>query len=189
MPYLHLPVQAGSNRVLKAMNRRHRRDDYLRLVERLRRARPDLALSGDFIVGFPGETDEDFEETIRLVEEVRYAQAFSFKYSARPGTPAAEAKDQVAEQVKSERLTRLQGLLSKQQSEFNAAMLGREIEVLLEKPGKLPGQLVGKSPWLQAVHVDGPVSWTGAIVAVTVERIGANTLFGAVPGVAERAVA
>jgi tRNA-2-methylthio-N6-dimethylallyladenosine synthase len=190
MPYLHLPVQSGSDRVLKAMNRRHKRDFYLRLVERLRRARPDLALSGDFIVGFPGETDADFKDTMRLVEEIGYAQAYSFKYSPRPGTPAAR-EEQVPETAKSERLTRLQALLGKQQTAFNAAMLGREVDVLLEKPGKRPGQLVGRSPWLQAVHVDAPASLVGSVVSATIGRIGANSLFGALSPAfeLERAVA
>jgi tRNA-2-methylthio-N6-dimethylallyladenosine synthase len=150
MPYLHLPVQAGSDRILKAMNRKHRRADYLRLVEALRRARPDLALSGDFIVGFPGESDSDFEDTLQLVQEVGYAQAYSFKYSPRPGTPAATHAEQVPEPVKAERLARLQTLLADQQTAFNRSMLGRRMAVLLEKPGKRTGQLAGKSPWLQA---------------------------------------
>ena len=177
MPYLHLPVQSGSDRVLAAMNRRHDRAFYLALVERLRTARPDLALSGDFIVGFPGETDADFEDTMRLVEEVGYASAFSFKYSPRPGTPAAEMT-QVEEAVKAERLARLQALITEQQQRFNANMRGLTIDVLLEKPGKLPGQLVGKSPWLQAVQVDAPVDMMGEIVSVSVERAGSHSLFG-----------
>jgi tRNA-2-methylthio-N6-dimethylallyladenosine synthase len=178
MPYLHLPVQAGSDRVLKAMNRRHRAADYLKLVERLRRARPDIALSGDFIVGFPGEEEADFAATLRLVEAVGYAQAYSFKYSPRPGTPAAEMA-QAPEAVKAERLSRLQALLGRQQVVFNAAMLGRRTEVLLEKPGKRPGQLVGRSPWLQAVQVDASPTLIGSLAEVTIERIGSNSLFGA----------
>ena len=181
MPYLHLPVQAGSDRVLSAMNRKHDRAFYLRLVERLRDARPDLALSGDFIVGFPGETDADFEDTMRLIEDVRYASAFSFKYSPRPGTPAAEM-EQVPEPVKAERLARLQARISAQEQAFNAGMRGRTIEVLLEKPGKHPGQLVGKSPWLQAVQVDAPAELLGAIVSVTVDRVGTHSLFGRLAG-------
>jgi tRNA-2-methylthio-N6-dimethylallyladenosine synthase len=181
MPYLHLPVQSGSDRVLKAMNRKHGRDTYLRLVARLRQARPDLALSGDFIVGFPGETDADFEETLRLVEEVGYAQAYSFKYSPRPGTPAADRTEQVPEVVKAARLQRLQALLTGQQAAFNAAMLGRTIDILLEKPGRRPGQLTGRSPRLQAVPVDAPASMIGSVVSVVVERIGSNSLFGAFP--------
>ncbi len=183
MPYLHLPVQSGSDRILKAMNRRHRAADYLGLVDRLRAARPDLALSGDFIVGFPGETDEDFEATMRLVETVGYAQAYSFKYSPRPGTPAADAQDQVDEAVKAERLARLQALLGEQQTAFNAAMRGRTIDVLLEKPGREPGQLTGRSPWLQAVQVDAPAEMIGTIASVTVDRIGSNSLFGTLAGV------
>jgi tRNA-2-methylthio-N6-dimethylallyladenosine synthase len=188
MPYLHLPVQSGSDRVLAAMNRRHDRAFYLKLVERLREARPDLALSGDFIVGFPGESDADYEDTMRLIEEVRYASAFSFKYSPRPGTPAAEM-DQVPEPVKTERLTRLQALVNEQQRAFNAGMAGLTVDVLLEKPGKLPGQLVGKSPWLQAVQVDAPAHLLGAIVPVTIERMGAHSLFGTLAGARARAIA
>jgi tRNA-2-methylthio-N6-dimethylallyladenosine synthase len=178
MPYLHLPVQSGSDRILRGMNRKHRRVDYFRLVERLRKARPDLALSGDFIVGFPGETDADFDDTLRLVETVGYASAFSFKYSPRPGTPAATADAQVPEPVKAERLARLQALLKAQQDAFNSGMLGRRMDVLLEKPGRRPGQLTGKSPWLQAVQVDAPASLLGSIVNVAIDRIGSNSLFG-----------
>jgi tRNA-2-methylthio-N6-dimethylallyladenosine synthase len=188
MPYLHLPAQSGSDRVLAAMSRRHRRDEYLRLVERLRRARPDLALSGDFIVGFPGETDADFRETMRLVDEVRYAQAYSFKYSPRPGTPAAEAAEQVPDAVKAERLTELQALLSAQQAAFNRAMLGRTMDVLLEKPGRRPGQLAGRSPWLQAVQVEAPGDRLGSIISVTIEDVGSNSLFGALQDERSRAV-
>jgi tRNA-2-methylthio-N6-dimethylallyladenosine synthase len=190
MPYLHLPVQAGSTRVLQAMNRGHDRAFYLRLVERLRKARPDLALSGDFIVGFPGETEADFSETLSLVEEVQYASAYSFKYSPRPGTPAAEM-EQVPDDEKSERLQRLQALLSKQQAAFNARMRGLEIDVLFEKPGKHPGQIVGRSPWLQAVQVDAPREMIGTIAPVAIEAIGANSLFGALTDASmrERAIA
>ncbi|MCY6382762.1 tRNA (N6-isopentenyl adenosine(37)-C2)-methylthiotransferase MiaB [Hoeflea prorocentri] len=177
MPYLHLPVQAGSDAVLKAMNRRHTADDYLRLVERIRSARPDIALSGDFIVGFPGESDADFEDTLRLIETVRYAQAFSFKYSPRPGTPGAEREDQVAEDVKSQRLERLQALLRKQQTDFAQSCVGTEIDLLLEKPGKLPGQLIGRSPWLQPVIVDANSSQIGEIIRVRITQAGANSLF------------
>jgi tRNA-2-methylthio-N6-dimethylallyladenosine synthase len=183
MPYLHLPVQSGSDAVLKAMNRRHGRDDYLRLVERLRRARPDLALSGDFIVGFPGESDADFEATLSIVEEVGYASAFSFKYSPRPGTPAATASDQVPEAVKAERLARLQALLHRQQTAFNAGMIGREIDVLLENSGKRSGQLTGKSPWLQAVQVDAPAELLGSLASVVIDAIGSNSLFGSLTDV------
>ena len=154
MPYLHLPVQAGSDRVLKAMNRRHTAAQYRALVDRIREARPDIALSGDFIVGFPGETAADFEETLALVRAVTYAQAFSFKYSPRPGTPAAESALQVPEDEKSERLQRLQALLTEQQAGFAASLVGREIDLLVEKPGRQPGQHVGRSPWLQPVIVD-----------------------------------
>jgi tRNA-2-methylthio-N6-dimethylallyladenosine synthase len=182
MPYLHLPVQSGSDAILKAMNRRHVGEDYLKLVERLRAARPDLALSGDFIVGFPGESDADFEATMRMVEKVGYAQAYSFKYSPRPGTPAADSDDQVDETVKSERLARLQALLTKQQKSFNAAMQGRTIDVLLEKPGRETGQLTGRSPWLQPVQVNAPASAVGSIVSVYIDRIDANSLFGTIVG-------
>jgi tRNA-2-methylthio-N6-dimethylallyladenosine synthase len=182
MPYLHLPVQSGSDRILAAMNRKHSTDDYRRLVEKLRQARPDLALSGDFIVGFPGESEADFSQTMRLVADIGYAQAYSFKYSPRPGTPAAGAPDQVPEPVKAERLQALQELLQAQQSAFNGAMNGRTLDVLLEKPGRRPGQLVGRSPWLQAVHVDAPAERIGAIVPVRIETIGANSLFGSLTG-------
>ncbi len=190
MPYLHLPVQSGSDRVLAAMNRKHDRAFYLQLVERLRAARPDLALSGDFIVGFPGETDEDFDHTMQLIEKVRYASAFSFKYSPRPGTPAAE-REQVPDVVKAERLTRLQALIAEQQRDFNAGMRGLTTDVLLEKPGKHPGQLVGKSPWLQAVQVDAPRALLGEIVTVTITGIGTHSLYGALAdgNAHERAIA
>jgi len=177
MPYLHLPVQAGSDRVLKAMNRRHTAADYLRLVERIRRARPDIALSGDFIVGFPGETDADFEDTLRLVEAVRYAQAFSFKYAPRPGTPGAERPDHVPEAVKSERLERLQALLRSHQRDFAEKCVGKVVDILLEKPGRRPGQLIGRSPWLQPVILDAKSSQIGDIVEVRIVRTGANSLF------------
>ncbi|CDM56148.1 MULTISPECIES: tRNA (N6-isopentenyl adenosine(37)-C2)-methylthiotransferase MiaB [Rhizobium] len=177
MPYLHLPVQAGSDRILKAMNRRHTAAEYLMLVERIRTARPDIALSGDFIVGFPGETDQDFEDTLRLVEEVRYAQAFSFKYSTRPGTPGAELKDQVPEEIKAKRLERLQALLLKQQQEFAGSCVGKTIELLLEKPGRMPGQLIGRSPWLQSVNVDAKELQIGDIINVRITGTGTNSLF------------
>jgi tRNA-2-methylthio-N6-dimethylallyladenosine synthase len=177
MPYLHLPVQAGSDRILKAMNRRHTGQEYLRLIERIRSARPDIALSGDFIVGFPGETDADFEDTLRLVETVRYAQAFSFKYSTRPGTPGADLGSQVADAVKAERLERLQALLLRQQHEFAEACVGRTIDILLEKPGRMPGQLIGRSPWLQSVNVDAVSSQIGDIISVRIVGTGPNSLF------------
>ncbi|MDB2668300.1 tRNA (N6-isopentenyl adenosine(37)-C2)-methylthiotransferase MiaB [Alphaproteobacteria bacterium] len=153
MPYLHLPVQAGSDKILEAMNRKHSAADYLELVAKFRAARPDLALSSDFIVGFPGETDDDFDATIALVEAVNYAQAYSFKYSPRPGTPAAEQEDQVEESVKNLRLQRLQALLNVQKRAFNEAQLGRVLPVLFDKPSKKPGQMSGRSPYLQTVHV------------------------------------
>ncbi len=152
MPFLHLPVQAGSDRVLKAMNRSHTRDSYLRILDRVRAARPDIALSGDFIVGFPGETDAEFEETLKLVDTVGYAQAFSFKYSPRPGTPAADMAGEVPMAVMDERLQRLQAALFRDQHAFNAAAVGRTCRVLVERKGRLPGQMLGKSPWLQSVH-------------------------------------
>jgi tRNA-2-methylthio-N6-dimethylallyladenosine synthase len=180
MPYLHLPVQSGSNRILKAMNRRHTTAEYLALIARIRAARPDIALSGDFIVGFPGETDEDFEDTLRLVEDVRYAQAFSFKYSTRPGTPGAELKDQVPEEIKAERLERLQALLLKQQHEFAETCVGKVVDVLLEKPGRMPGQIIGRSPWLQSVNVDAKASQIGDIINVRIIGTSTNSLFGEV---------
>ena len=177
MPYLHLPVQAGSDRILKAMNRRHKAADYLKLVERIRAVRPDMAMSGDFIVGFPGETDADFEATLELVRTVQYAQAFSFKYSPRPGTPGADMADHVAEAVKDERLQRLQALLGEQQQDFTAAMAGRTISALIDKPGRQPGQLVGRSPWLQPVIVDETAGEIGDIIDVRITRTGRNSLF------------
>lgn len=177
MPYLHLPVQSGSDRILKAMNRRHTAAEYLLLIERIRRARPDIALSGDFIVGFPGETEQDFEDTLDLVRKVQYAQAFSFKYSTRPGTPGAELKDQVPEEIKVERLERLQALLLKQQQEFAQSCIGKVIDLLLEKPGRMPGQLIGRSPWLQSVNVDAKASQIGDIIRVRITGTGTNSLF------------
>jgi tRNA-2-methylthio-N6-dimethylallyladenosine synthase len=180
MPYLHLPVQSGSDRVLKAMNRRHTAADYLRLVERIRAARPDIAMSGDFIVGFPGETDADFEATLRLVREVGYAQAFSFKYSRRPGTPGADMDDQVPESEKDERLQRLQALLAEQQHEFAVSLVGREVGMLIEKPGREPGQQVGRSPWLLPVIVDEKAGEIGDIVKVRITKAGRNCLHAVV---------
>ncbi|MFU0506808.1 tRNA (N6-isopentenyl adenosine(37)-C2)-methylthiotransferase MiaB [Pseudaminobacter sp. NGMCC 1.201702] len=177
MPYLHLPVQSGSDRMLKAMNRKHSAADYLRLIERIRNARPDIAMSGDFIVGFPGETEADFEATMQLVRNVGYAQAFSFKYSPRPGTPGAELKDQVEEPVKDERLQRLQGLLMDQQSGFVASLVGRTIEALIEKPGRQAGQIVGRSPWLQPVILDEKAGRIGDIVNARIMRTGHASLF------------
>ncbi|MEM6668707.1 MAG: tRNA (N6-isopentenyl adenosine(37)-C2)-methylthiotransferase MiaB [Pseudomonadota bacterium] len=177
MPYLHLPVQAGSDRVLKAMNRKHTRDDYHRLIERIRNAQPDLALSGDFIVGFPGETDADFQETMSLVRDIGYAQAFSFKYSPRPGTPAAEGA-QVPEEAKAARLAELQDLLSAQQIAFNQSCIGQTLPVLLEKPGKEAGQLVGRSPFLQPTHVQASAEQVGRIVAAEIVGATKNSLAG-----------
>lgn len=182
MPYLHLPVQSGSDRILKAMNRRHTAAEYLALIERIRAVQPDLALSGDFIVGFPGETDEDFEDTMRLVEAVGYAQAFSFKYSTRPGTPGAELGDQVPEDVKAKRLEKLQALLFSQQRAFAESCVGREIDLLLEKAGRMPGQLVGRSPWLQPVNVDAKASQIGDIIKVRIIKAGPNSLFAEMIG-------
>jgi len=180
MPYLHLPVQSGSDRILKAMNRRHTAAEYIALVERIRAARPDIAMSGDFIVGFPGETDADFEATMALVETVRYAQAYSFKYSTRAGTPGADLPDQVDEAVKTVRLARLQDLLLKQQHEFAEACVGKTIDLLLEKPGRMPGQLIGRSPWLQSVNVDAKTSQIGDIIKVRITATGPNSLFAEV---------
>jgi len=179
MPYVHLPVQSGSNRILATMNRRHTRKDYFTVIRRLRDARSDLALSSDFIVGFPGETEADFRDTLALVEDVGFAGAFSFMYSPRPGTPAAEMADQVPQEEKAERLQRLQALITRQQRAFNARHAGCELDILLEKPGKLPGQLVGKSPYLQAVQVMAPHSAIGSIARVTITEVGSNSLFGA----------
>ncbi|KQS65312.1 (dimethylallyl)adenosine tRNA methylthiotransferase [Rhizobium sp. Leaf371] len=177
MPYLHLPVQSGSDRILKAMNRRHTAAEYVALVERIRRAQPDLALSGDFIVGFPGETDADFEDTLNLVRTIGYAQAFSFKYSTRPGTPGADLKDQVPEDIKAKRLETLQALLIEQQRAFNESCIGRTIDLLLEKPGRMPGQLIGRSPWLQSVNVDAKGVEIGDIIKVRITAAGPNSLF------------
>jgi tRNA-2-methylthio-N6-dimethylallyladenosine synthase len=178
MPYVHLPVQSGSDRILEAMNRKHTRSDYLAAIGRLRAARDDLAFTSDFIVGFPGETEQDFADTLMLVEEVGYASAYSFSYSARPGTPAAELPGQVPEADKSERLQRLQALITRQWQAFNASFVGRTLDILLEKPGKLAGQLVGRSPYSQSVQVMAPAGMIGQIVPVAIEDVGTNTLFG-----------
>lgn len=178
MPYVHLPVQAGSDRMLKAMNRKHTAADYLDIVKRLRAARPDVAMSSDFIVGFPGETDADFEETLALAREVGFASSFSFKYSPRPGTPGAERDDQIDEAVKRERLAVLQALLETQRQAFNSATVGRTVDVLFEKPGRHPGQIAGKSPYLQAVHIEAPVGLIGEIKAVEIVAAGPNSLAG-----------
>ncbi|MEM9784254.1 MAG: tRNA (N6-isopentenyl adenosine(37)-C2)-methylthiotransferase MiaB, partial [Pseudomonadota bacterium] len=176
MPYLHLPVQAGSDRILKAMNRKHTAADYVAVIDRIRAARPDLALSGDFIVGFPGETGADFEATLALVEQVGYAQAYSFKYSPRPGTPAATMGAQVEEEVKTARLQQLQALLNAQQIAFNRSKIGCEMDLLIEKPGRRDGQMVGRSPWLQAVHLDAPADSIGRMVRVAITGAGPNSL-------------
>lgn len=177
MPYLHLPVQSGADRILKAMNRRHTAKDYLALLDRIRTARPDIALSGDFIVGFPGETEADFEATMELVRQVNYASAFSFKYSPRPGTPGAEMPDHVPETVKDERLQRLQALLLKQQQDFGTSLVGSIIDTLIEKPGRQAGQKVGRSPWLQPVIVDEKAGEIGDIIQVRITKTGYNSLF------------
>jgi tRNA-2-methylthio-N6-dimethylallyladenosine synthase len=180
MPYLHLPVQSGSDRILDAMNRGHTGDAYRRLVDRIRAARPDIALSSDFIVGFPGETEGDFADTMRLVADIGFASAFSFKYSPRPGTPAAESGDQVPEDARSERLQRLQALLEAQRQAFNHGTVGRSIDVLIEKPGRHPGQLAGKSPYLQPVQFETDAYRIGDVVPVRIVRAGSNSLFGEV---------
>lgn len=177
MPFLHLPVQAGNDRILKAMNRSHSRDSYLRILDRVRAARPDIALSGDFIVGFPGETEEEFRDTLSLVDAVGHAQCFSFKYSPRPGTPAAEMDGAVPEEVMDDRLQRLQAALNRDQAAFNAATLGRRCTVLIERKGKLPGQMLGKSPWLQSVHLMTDAA-IGDLIEVEIVRADPNSLAG-----------
>jgi tRNA-2-methylthio-N6-dimethylallyladenosine synthase len=178
MPQLHLPVQSGSDRVLAAMNRRHTRADYLAVISRLRAARSDLALTSDFIVGFPGETEADFAETLSLVGEVGFSGAFSFKYSPRPGTPGADLPGQVDEEIKSDRLHRLQAAINQGHAEFNQSCLGRTLHVLFEKPGRYTGQLVGRSPYLQPVQVTAPTPMIGEIAAVTITEVASNSLFG-----------
>jgi tRNA-2-methylthio-N6-dimethylallyladenosine synthase len=177
MPYLHLPVQSGSDRILKAMNRKHTGESYVRLIEKIRAAKPDLLLSGDFIVGFPGETDQDFEDTMQLVRDVHYGQAYSFKYSTRPGTPAAE-KPQLLEDVMNTRLQALQGLLRQQQQETQASMVGREVKVLFEKAGREAGQMIGKSEYLHAVYADAPADILGQVRRVKILQDSANSLKG-----------
>jgi tRNA-2-methylthio-N6-dimethylallyladenosine synthase len=178
MPYLHLPVQAGSDRVLERMNRGHTAAQYVATIARLRRARPDLALSGDFIVGFPGESEADFEATLRLVREVGYASAYAFKFSPRPGTPAALMDDQVPEAAKEERLERLQILIRAQADAFNRATVGRTVPVLFERAGRHRGQMLGRSPWLQPVHAAAPDSLRGEIAEVRIARAEAHSLAG-----------
>jgi tRNA-2-methylthio-N6-dimethylallyladenosine synthase len=188
MPYVHLPVQSGSDRVLKAMNRRHGAKDYLDIVARLRNVRPDIALSSDFIVGFPGETEEDFEQTLELIRQVSFASTFSFKYSPRPGTPGAEREDQIDDEIKRERLARLQDLVEAQRQTFNASTVGRTVGVLFEKPGRHAGQIAGKSPYMQAVHVNGEVELIGRVAPVTIVAAGSNSLAGRLAGEAEEAL-
>jgi tRNA-2-methylthio-N6-dimethylallyladenosine synthase len=179
MPYLHLPVQSGSDRILAAMNRRHTRADYLAAIARMRAARPDMAFSSDFIVGFPDESEDDVDATLALVGEVGYAGAFSFKYSARPGTPAADLPAQIAEDVKSARLYRVQAAIDREQAAFNARCRGRRFDVLFEKPGRHPGQIVGRSPYLQPVVVAAPPTMIGHVAAVTIGEVRGNSLVGA----------
>ncbi|MBU2358675.1 MAG: tRNA (N6-isopentenyl adenosine(37)-C2)-methylthiotransferase MiaB [Alphaproteobacteria bacterium] len=181
MPYLHLPVQSGSDRMLKAMNRKHTAAQYLKLVERIRAARPDLMLSSDFIVGFPGETDADFEATLDLIRTVEFGQAYSFKYSTRPGTPAAE-KPQLPEEVMAERLARLQALLTQQQRAIQDSMIGRTVGVLFEKPGRIAGQMIGKSDYLHAVHAEAPATVLGQVMPVRIISAGTNSLGGQLLG-------
>ena len=178
MPYLHLPIQSGSDRVLKAMNRGHTTREYLTLVARLRAACPSIALTSDFIVGFPGETDAEFNATLDIIREVNYASAFSFKYSPRPGTPAAENTRQIPEDVKSERLVRLQNLLTTQQAAFNQTWVGHTLPVLIEKPGRQEGQMIGRSPYLQSVHLDIEKLALGSIVSAKILAVGPNSLSG-----------
>jgi tRNA-2-methylthio-N6-dimethylallyladenosine synthase len=179
MPYLHLPVQSGSDRILKAMNRSHTAASYLAIIDKVRSSRPDIALSGDFIVGFPGETEADFEATLDIVRAANYAQAYSFKYSPRPGTPAADMEDQISPEIMDERLQRLQDLLNTQQQAFNQASVGQRTRVLLERQGRKPGQLVGKSPWLQSVHVIAHGAEIGDLIDVELLSAGPNSLEGA----------
>jgi tRNA-2-methylthio-N6-dimethylallyladenosine synthase len=179
MPYLHLPVQSGSNRILKGMNRSHTAETYLRILEKMRAARPDVALSGDFIVGFPGETNEDFEATLQIVDEVRYASAYSFKYSARPGTPAATMEEQIPREIMDDRLQRLQERINAHQLAFNRSKVGADTKILIERKGKHDGQMVGRSPWLQSVHVE-TVAKPGEIIDVTLVAAGPNSMTGAI---------
>jgi tRNA-2-methylthio-N6-dimethylallyladenosine synthase len=177
-PFLHLPVQSGSDRVLASMNRRHRVTDYFDIVARARAARPDIALSSDFIVGYPGESDPDFRATLNLVAHVRFASSYAFKYSARPGTAAAEMEGQVGDALKASRLAELQALLETQRQAFNRASIGRRFDVLFEKPGRREGQVLGRSPYMQAVFAEGPLSLVGAMVEVEIVAAGPNSLQG-----------
>ena len=178
MPYLHLPVQSGSNRILNAMNRSHTAETYLAILDKMRAARPDIALSGDFIVGFPGETEEDFEATLCIVDAVRYASAYSFKYSPRPGTPAATMEDQIPREIMDDRLQRLQERINQHRLAFNRSKVGVHTKVLIERKGRLPGQMIGRSPWLQSVHVEAGAQ-PGDIVSVTLVAAGPNSMTGA----------
>jgi tRNA-2-methylthio-N6-dimethylallyladenosine synthase len=180
MPYLHLPFQAGSDRILAAMNRKHKAADFVDLVRRIRAARPDIALSTDVIVGFPGETEREFEATLDMVRSIGFAQAYSFKYSARPGTPASTMADQIAEEVKADRLQRLQELLLAQQASFNQGCVGKVFPVLFEKEGRQVGQLIGRSPYLQAVHAVADPAMLGQIMPVHIASVGPNSLAGIV---------
>lgn len=176
MPYLHLPVQSGSDKILKTMNRGHTAQHYVDLIANVRAVRPDIAVSGDFIVGFPGETETDFEDTLKLAKTVGYASAYSFKYSERPGTPAADRKAQVPEDVKSDRLSRLQALLAEQMTAFNRDCIGRTLDVLVEKPGRMAGQMIGRSPYLQSVHFNGEGCSVGDIVRCRIDGLTPNSL-------------
>jgi len=178
MPYLHLPVQSGSSRILKAMNRSHTVETYLATIEKMRAVRSDIALSGDFIVGFPGETEEDFQATLKIVDEVRYAAAYSFKYSPRPGTPAAAMEDQIPREIMDDRLQRLQARIAENQLAFNRSKVGIETQVLIERAGRRPGQMIGRSPWLQSVHLE-TAAQPGDMVAVTLLAAGPNSMTGA----------
>jgi tRNA-2-methylthio-N6-dimethylallyladenosine synthase len=180
MPYLHLPVQSGSDRILAAMNRRHTRRDYLAAIERLRRAQPAIAFSSDFIVGFPGESDDEFRETMSLIEEAGFVSGFSFKYSPRPGTPAADMDEQVPEDVKTARLAELQALIERQHAQFRRDCIGRTLDVLFEKHGRYPGQIAGRSPYLEPVQVSGPDTLIGEILPVVMTAVGPNSLFGTI---------
>ena len=178
MPFLHLPIQCGSDRILKAMNRGHGVQIYLDTIAKVRKARPDMAFSGDFIVGFPGETEADFDATLDLIEAVGYASAYSFKYSPRPGTPAADHKAQVPDDAIADRLARIQSLIHAQQTAFNKSCVGKTVEVLLEKKGRDAGQLVGRSPYLQPVHAEGPEADIGTLKNIAINDVGTNSLSG-----------
>ena len=180
MPYLHLPVQAGSNKILKAMNRKHTAESYLEIIERLRQKRPDIAMSSDFIVGFPGESEDDFEQTMEIVRKVGYQSAYSFKYSARPGTPAANMEGLIREEIKAERLERLQTLINQQQLAFNQKTVGLTLPVLFERPGRNPGQLQARTPYNQSINVPANERLLGEIVDVKVTEAFGNSLAGEV---------